>query len=408
VDRLERLVNLVAALIDAERPLAREQIRERVGGYAPDTDVFRRNFERDKELLRQIGLPLVLEPLDRANPEGPQGYRIPRERYELPDPGLTDDEVAALRLAASSVSIEGGWGRDASTAALRKLAATSGVSSPAPSTTVLPTDEGVAVAFGAVAARQALRFGYRGETRTVDPWHLSFRRGQWYLSGRDHDKGEERMFRLDRVEGELKGHGDPGAFVRPPGYAGGSPPPWRLGDATEVVADLRVDADQAEWAVATLGAGAVTTRESDGAVRVAVAVTNRGAFRSFVLGFLDHAEVVGPPELREDIVAWLRPLAAGPERPSEREAGPERPSEREAGPERPSEREAGPERPSEREAGPERPSEREAGPERPSEREAGPERPSEREAGPERPSEREAGPERPSEREAGPERPSER
>ena len=40
-----------------------------------------------------------------------------------------------------------------------------------------------------------------------------------------------------------------------------------------------------------------------------VAVTNRAAFRSFVLGFLDHAEVLGPPALRADLVDWLRTLA---------------------------------------------------------------------------------------------------
>jgi NADP-dependent 3-hydroxy acid dehydrogenase YdfG len=34
-------------------------------------------------------------------------------------------------------------------------------------------------------------------------------------------------------------------------------------------------------------------------------VTNRDAFRSFVLTFLEHAEVLDPPELRDDVVAWL-------------------------------------------------------------------------------------------------------
>ncbi len=70
VERLERLVNLVAALLDARQPLTREELRVRVGGYSEDDDSFRRNFERDKELLRQMGMPLVLEPLDRGRPEG--------------------------------------------------------------------------------------------------------------------------------------------------------------------------------------------------------------------------------------------------------------------------------------------------------------------------------------------------
>ncbi|MGH9299718.1 MAG: hypothetical protein ACRDZT_07350, partial [Acidimicrobiales bacterium] len=120
MDRLERLVNLVAALLDTSRPLTREQIHERIDGYSGDRDAFRRNFERDKELLRQMGLPLVALPVDPRHPEE-LGYRIPREDYELPDPGLDDAELAALRLAASAVQVEGAREPGAVTRALRKL-----------------------------------------------------------------------------------------------------------------------------------------------------------------------------------------------------------------------------------------------------------------------------------------------
>ncbi|HLI24510.1 MAG TPA: WYL domain-containing protein [Acidimicrobiales bacterium] len=310
MDRLERLVNLVAALLDAERPLSREQIHQRVGGYASDTETFRRNFERDKDLLRQMGLPLVLEPLDPARADGPQGYRIPRERYELPDPGLTDDELDALRLAGSAVWVEGGWSEDPATSALRKLAAPTGdASARASATTLVPTDERVATAFAAVAARQSLAFRYRGQPRVVDPWHLSFRRGQWYLSAWDHARAEQRSFRLDRVEGALQPTGPEAAFTRPPA-APAMPPPWRMGDDPEVVADLHVDADQAPWAVREVGEQAVVERGADGSVRLAVPVTSRAGFRSFVLGFLDHAVVAGPPELRQEVVGWLERVAS--------------------------------------------------------------------------------------------------
>ncbi len=179
-------------------------------------------------------------------------------------------------------------------------------------TTELPTDRRVAAAFGAVAARQALRFAYRGATRVIDPWHLAFRRGQWYLTGRDHGRDEERMFRLDRVEGDVETVGPAGAFVRPAHRAGQAPPPWRLGDEAEVVAELHVDAAQAQFVEALVGSHAVTGRGDDGSLRVRLAVTNRAGFRSFVLGLLDHAEVVAPPELRADMEAWLAGLAGVP------------------------------------------------------------------------------------------------
>jgi len=319
VDRLERLVNLVAALIEAERPLSRDAIYARVGGYAADTEAFRRNFERDKDLLRQMGFPLVLEPLDRDRPDGPAGYRIPRERYELADPGLEADELAALHLASSAVSVDAGWSRDAATTALRKLAATTGLGSAGgeptervvPSTD-LPTDERVATAFGALSERQAVSFSYRGTLRHVDPWHLAFRRGQWYLSGRDHDRDQERMFRLDRVEGPVQTEGPPGAFVRPSGGAARIPPPWRLGEDEEITAELWVDAVQADWVAAELGPDARVVRGDDGSARFCVAVRNRDAWRSFVLGLLDHAEILGPPELREDMIGWLEGLVGAP------------------------------------------------------------------------------------------------
>src|SRR3984957_19165574 len=330
MDRLERLVNLVAAPIDTGHPLTRDQIHQRIEGYSDDPDAFRRNFERDKELLRQMGLPLATEPLDATHPEE-VGYRIPREQYELPDPGLDEDELAALRLASVAVQVEGSWGRDATVRALRKLAGVatgeggeSGAAGDDPEAgglAALRGGEAVAVAFGAIGERRRLTFSYRGEVRVVDPWRLSFRRGQWYLAGLDHHRGEERLFRLDRVEGPLSVEGPPGSFARPPGGDAVPPPAWRIGDDDEIVAELLVDAEQARWALGALGADAVRARGADGSVIFEVGVTNVGAFRSFVLGFLDHAEILGPPDLRADMVAWLAGLAC-PANPAGAAGGP--------------------------------------------------------------------------------------
>lgn len=320
MDRLERLVNLVAALIDAEHPLSREEIRHRIGGYAGDTATFRRAFERDKETLRQMGMPLVTEPLDPDRPDDQVGYRIPRERYELADPGLDDDELAALRLAASAVAVEGAWGQEASASALRKLAGTTtrpsslpAPAAPAPASDLaLPAGERVATAFAAVAERRRLRFDYRGQQRTIDPWRLTYRKGQWYLQGLDHLRGEERLFRLDRVDGQVSAEGPAGAFERPARAASEPPAPWQLGDGEEVPVEILVDAPHAPFAVDEVGEAAVAARGADGSVRLVLPVTNVGGLRSFVLGLLDHAEVLGPPAVRADVVGWLTDLAGQP------------------------------------------------------------------------------------------------
>ncbi len=134
MDRLERLVNLVVALLDTRRPLSRQEVRQRVGGYSEDEDNFHRNFERDKDLLRQMGIPVVSEPIDPSRPDAGTGYRVPRDLYELPDAGLDEDELVALGLAASAVAFEG-MAQSSTTTALWKLAGAGAAgSSPGPAT----------------------------------------------------------------------------------------------------------------------------------------------------------------------------------------------------------------------------------------------------------------------------------
>jgi proteasome accessory factor B len=310
VSRLERLVNLTAALIDAARPLTREELRTRVGGYSEDPVAFRRNFERDKDLLRQMGMPVTTEALDPDRPDV-LGYRIRRDDYELPDAGLADDELAALRLATSAVRVDGA--DEATATALRKLAATP--AAPTGATAAVPVDDRAATVFGAVAARRHLRFTYRDAERLVDPWRMSYRNGQWYLSGFDHGRGEQRLYRLDRVVGPVEATGDPGAFERPEGTVEGPARPWQIGDDDEVVVEVLVDASQVPFALDQLGSSALTGRGGDGSARFAVAVTNTGAFRSFVLGLLDHAEILGPAVERDAMRRWLGAIAGRPPAP---------------------------------------------------------------------------------------------
>lgn len=321
MDRLERLVNLVAALLDAQRPLSREELRERVGGYSDDPGAFRRNFERDKDALRQMGMPLVVEAIEGDHPDAPTGYRVPRERYELPDLGLTEDELAALRVAASAVQIRGGEGATAS--ALRKLAAGITPTGPAPPSAgpvpaspvppspvaEVPGGDAVALIFGAVSDRQRISFAYRGRCRTVDPWRLAYRGGHWYLSGMDHERQAERAFRLDRVVGAVTVVGDPGAFDRPEVAAARPLAPWQLGEEPEVVVCVLLDAVVAPSAVTEVGEDAVVERRPDGSVVVALAVTYRAALHSYLYGFLDRAEILGPPEARAEMVRALEALA---------------------------------------------------------------------------------------------------
>jgi predicted DNA-binding transcriptional regulator YafY len=308
--RLERLINLVAALLESERPLTIDELRHRLPGYAESDAAFRRAFERDKEALRELGVPLVTEPVDPLHP-AVEGYRVPKEAYYLRDPGLEPDELAALHLAASAVRVEGADG----VAALWKLGGELAEEGPAPAVAsvavaALPGADHLAVLFGAISARRRVEFGYHGRPRRVDPWRLAFRNGHWYLAGFDHDAGAERSFRLDRMASAVVPAGEAGSFPPAPA-APAVAPAWEMGEEEPVTARLLVDVDQAGWAVGFVGADAVEERRPDGSVVLRVSVTNRPAFRSFVLGFLDHAEVLGPPDLRAEIVGWLEAQCRG-------------------------------------------------------------------------------------------------
>lgn len=302
MNRLERLINLVAALLAADVPLSAEELRRRVPGYADDKGAFRRAFERDKETLRDLGVPVELEPVPGTNPPL-DGYRVRKEAYYLPDPDLDDDELAALHLAASAVRLDVANGVEA----LWKLGGEVAESGPVPTVAALPGAVHLVALFGAISDHRSVSMGYRGRRRAVDPHRLSFRNGHWYLSAVDRDAAEDRLFRLDRVEPPIE-VGEAGSAGPPPAGPSAPPSPWELGSEEPATARLWVDAEQAAWAEGHVGPDAVAERRPDGSVVLEVRVTNRDAFRSFVLGFLDHAELLGPPELRQELVGWLQAL----------------------------------------------------------------------------------------------------
>jgi predicted DNA-binding transcriptional regulator YafY len=310
-DRLERLTNLVATLLDTRRPLTLDEIVEAVPGYPDDKASYRRQFERDKETLRGIGIPVEVGTVDDLGPE--QGYRIKPEEYYLPPLDLDPEEQAALHVAVTAVRLEGGAGEEA----LWKLGGAEGEAASA--LAALPTVPELPALFDAFRQRASVTFEYRGATRHLDPWGILFRRGHWYAVGHDHDRGDTRSFRVDRITGAVE-PGPPGAFEPPAGIEPGAllrDEPWGFGEDAPITARVRVDGPQAVTVARQVGADAVVERDDDGIV-VALPVANVEAFRSFVLGLLDAAEVLDPPELRADLVAWLEQIVAadpaGPER----------------------------------------------------------------------------------------------
>jgi proteasome accessory factor B len=256
--------------------------------------------------LRGMGVPLTTEPIGDGSE---LGYRVRPDDYYLPDLGLDAEEAAALRVAVSAVSL----GSHAGQGALLKLG---GLADEAVAPIAsLPIAPALATLFEAFRARAVVKFTHRDRVRTVEPWGLSSKRGHWYVVGFDRDRDAVRAFRADRIDSDVE-VGPPDAFDAPDDFRPDDhveSRAWLLGDDPAVTVRVRVDDEHRDAMLAELGSDAVVvddTHEGGGAV-LELAVTNPAAFRTFVLGFLEHAEVLEPSELRADIVGWLERAVAG-------------------------------------------------------------------------------------------------
>lgn len=302
-DALERITNLVALLMETRAPLTQQQIVDELEGQYPTGDAAQRGaFERDKALLREIGVPLESEVLG-GNDAGRTAYRIDRDRYELADLHLAPDEQAALQLAVAAARLA-----DAQFGLLKL----GGDRSSAPVVVAnIPELPALPALREASAARAAVSFGYHGSPRRLHPYALLLRERFWYVIGHDVDRGEVRTYRVDRMEGELA-VGEAGAFERPADFdprATFPTDPKLLGDEPAARAEVLVDEPRAAAIERELGTAAVVRRLPDGAVVVEVPCTNLDAFRSWLFGLGEYAEVLGPAGVRSAVVEWLQAMA---------------------------------------------------------------------------------------------------
>lgn len=310
-----RLLNLVIALVNTGVSMSKAQVRWCVAGYgeASSVEAFERMFERDKDTLRELGVPIVTV---ENGVGGEVGYRIDGEAYGMARVDLTGAEFGVLALAAQL------WqdrtvGADASRGLMKLQAAGVGevendvVAGLAPR--VRPVGAAYAPLMGAIVERRVVRFTYRAAStgvvaeRLVEPWRLVARGGGWYVVGFDRGREGPRAFRLSRMEGRVRAVGGPGAFEVPDAVDVDG----LLGDAGESgVARLAVSADRAEALRARGQVVASTGPGTGGRDVVDVEFTSLSAFADEVVGYADAVVVLGPASLRTIVMDRLRRAAA--------------------------------------------------------------------------------------------------
>lgn len=312
--KTERLLSLVVCLLSARRYLTAAQIRDAVPGYPASFDAFKRMFERDKDELRELGIPLQMG----TNPADEEaGYRISRQAYELPDIRLEPDEAAILGLAARV------WRRaelaGAAEGALLKLRAAGidaeDVTPPGIEPRLQTPEPAFRPLYEAVRDRRPVSFSHlaagrsTSQVRHLEPWGVVNRRGRWYVVGYDIDRRAERVFRLSRINGPVSATGPAGSVIVPPGT-----------DVRAAVRDWDSEHQSPLTCVLQVRAGAghglrryalrVTPADEPGWDLVELTYSDTGWWSEQIASFGSDAVVVEPADLRDAVIGRLKGVLA--------------------------------------------------------------------------------------------------
>jgi proteasome accessory factor B len=319
--KTERLLNLVICLLATSRYLTKAQIRRSVPQYSDceSNEAFERMFERDKDELREMGVPLVTGSL-QPWPDDEIGYRIDRNRYALPEVTFAPDEMAVLGLAArvwQQASVA-----QAASYALLKLKA-SGVEPDESSLVgIEPQVRAAEPAFQplwqALCARQPVTFPYRrsgadyAAERHVEPWGIVSRHGRWYLVGHDRDRAATRVFRLSRITGVVRPDGDPGTVQVPDGTDIRKQVMTFEPDVPQGLATVRVRS-RAGHGLRRRAIGTEATEQGEdveGWDLLHVRFWDEESFAEELTQYGDRVVIVEPASVREAVVRRLRTVAA--------------------------------------------------------------------------------------------------
>jgi predicted DNA-binding transcriptional regulator YafY len=330
-EKLIRQLSLISFLMAERRPVSALEIRQDVEGYAQMTsdEAFNRRFYADRAELASLGIELEVEKSSEGSYEA-ETYTLPPENFYLPAIEFSDEELSGLRTALTLLDGEFAyaeplrlalqqlsWGKpsplsDAGQQSVRMaMTADSGGRELSQRLSKIET---------AIFRRKTIVFDYytlgrdSEERRKVDPYHLLFQGGAFYLVGHSHERDDIRVFRLSRIRGKVgyasKAEHD---FQRPEDldpreYANRAD--WQLGEA-QGVARIWLS-ERVEWLVRRhIGpeVGKVVEEDVDGGVIFETSYSDPRQLIAWVLGLGDRARVVAPAELAEQTQQRVRLVA---------------------------------------------------------------------------------------------------
>ena len=296
--KLERTLNLLAELLNAESPKTAAELKARVGMYPDDLAAFRRTFDRDKNALRDMGVQLELTMVPGTNPPV-EGYFIDKSGYYLDELNLTEEEVTALNFAIASIDILDGLTEGE---AMRKL----GGYEESETSNILKVENrdvgDVSELFDSIARRRKISFMYGNKNRNVEPWRLEFTNGRWYLTGRNIPEYKTKTFRVDKIA-DLESENNDESYDIPANPPRVNLKPWSYGDEEAIKTTIRIDSDLLDWARTSLEIDIEIEQSGSGVATIEV--NNRQAFFARLTLLLDHAEIITPDEMRNGYLAYI-------------------------------------------------------------------------------------------------------
>jgi len=303
----ERLVSLTIALLATKRFLTKNEIFDSIEGYEGESDAKERMFERDKEDLRNLGITIEVGSFDPLF-EDEAGYRIRADEYQLEISDLTPTQLGLLSLASTAWqdSVLDGT----SLSALVKLKSL-GVESdldgiPKISPRLVAVDPNVARIIDAVSHRQVISFTYiqedlKEQIRAIEPYGTGTKNGHWYVAGRDLGKDDLRVFRLDRILGEISYQGKSLSYSIPADF--------RMQSLLQSKAKLeKATLEIRRGKAHTLLARAENIVDQDEWIRITLSYSEVDELVRDVLWHLDDVKVLEPQIVRERVIQALDEL----------------------------------------------------------------------------------------------------
>ncbi|MDX6720758.1 MAG: proteasome accessory factor [Solirubrobacteraceae bacterium] len=323
-EKLIRQLSLISYLMAERRPVTALEIRRDVEGYsAMNEDAFARRFYADRSELDSLGIALTVErPVDGVAEQ--ENYSLRPENFHLPAIAFTDAELAALQTALSLLDGEFAyaeplrlalqqisWGRVNPLRAPEQRSVALGITASAGGHEL---SQRLAKIETAIFRNKTITFDYytmardATGTRKVDPYHLLFQGGQFYLLGHAHERGALRVFRLSRIRGKVayatkSEHdfkGRPAGFD-PRAYANRAV--WQFGEADET-AEIWIS-ERIAWQIERHFGRFGTVRPAANGLAGDIVFETRYADRrqlaAWTLRLGEHARVLGPPELEREL-----------------------------------------------------------------------------------------------------------